>query len=593
MKKHLLLLFGAVALAFSVAADSPKRELRATWLASVSNIDWPKSTETAAQQQASLIEILDGMQAARMNVVYMQVRPMCDALYQSAYEPWSQFLTGTRGKDPGYDPLAFAIGEAHKRGMELYAWINPYRYESVKNMHGADDPIRKNHPEWLLEYSSSYILDPGNPEVAAYLVDVLRDIITHYNVDGLIFDDYFYPYEGTTNEDAYSQGLYKPAGKNVGDWRRESVNKLIADIYSMIQETKLTVKFGIGPFGIWGGPQSVATAYGIDYLNTSGGTSAYSQLYCDGVAWLKEKSIDFISPQCYWPSFNTKPWGYKTLVPWWAGVAEVMERHFYSSMRVSTMPQSGPQRKSILQRLHMTENEYNSLSMVERSVAATAAQGTEECGFEVDMNRSTDLLGAPGHVFFNTTQFFSYGLADYLAEEKFTQPALTPLMSWKTPQTLPEITEITLSGNTLSWRADGADETMRYAIYYVPSRVAYNSATYEKSAYLQRVTWETSADVSSCTQSGYYFVVTAIDAAGNESEPYIKTPSGIQAVETDALTIYGVPGAVCISAPEATMVSIHTIAGQLMHEVQVEPGTTEVALPAGFYLVNGQKIIVQ
>ena len=262
MKKHLLLILLATVFLFSAVAESPKRELRATWLASVSNIDWPKSTQTAAQQQAALVEILDGMQAARMNAVYMQVRPMCDALYQSAYEPWSQYLTGTRGKDPGYDPLAFAIDEAHKRGMELHAWINPYRYESVKNMHGADDPIRKNHPEWLLEYSSSYILDPGNPEVTAYLVDVIEDIITHYNVDGVIFDDYFYPYEGTTNQDAYSQSLYKPAGKDVGDWRRENVNTLMADIYSMIQATKPTVKFGIGPFGIWGGPQSVANAYG-------------------------------------------------------------------------------------------------------------------------------------------------------------------------------------------------------------------------------------------------------------------------------------------------------------------------------------------
>ena len=593
MKKHLLLFVLATVFLFSAVAESPKRELRATWLTSVSNIDWPKSTETAAQQKTSLVTILDGMQAARMNVVLLQVRPMCDALYQSAYEPWSQYLTGTRGKDPGYDPLAFAIDEAHKRGMELYAWINPYRYESVKNMHGANDPIRKNHPEWLLEYSSSYILDPGNPEVAAYLVNVLQDIITHYNVDGLIFDDYFYPYEGTTNEDAYSQSLYKPAGKSVDDWRRESVNKLIADIYSMIQETKPTVKFGIGPFGIWGGPQSAATAYGIDYLNTSGGTSAYSQLYCDGVAWLKEKSIDFISPQCYWPSFNTKAWGYKTLVPWWAGVAEVMGRHFYSSMRISTMPQSAPQRRNILQRLRITESEYDNLSMVERSVAATAAQGTEECGFEVDMNRSTDLLGAPGHVFFNTTQFFSYGLADYLAEEKFTQPALTPLMSWKTPQTLPHITDITLSGNTLSWQAPGADETIRYAIYYVPSRVVNSPATYEKSTYLRQITWETSVDVSSCTQSGYYFVVTAIDAAGNESEPYVKTPSGIQAGLAESLAVYGAQGAVCVSAPEATVVRVYAVTGQLVCEAEVERGTTEIPLPAGLYIVNGQKAVVR
>ena len=163
--KKLSFLFLTIGIIWGCWAESPKREFRATWLASVSNIDWPKSTQTSEEQKAALIKILDGMQAARMNAVWLQVRPMSDALYNSAYEPWSKFLTGTRGVDPGYDPLAFAIEEAHKRGMELHAWINPYRYESEKNMNGADDSIRKNHPEWLLEYSSSFILDPGNPEV--------------------------------------------------------------------------------------------------------------------------------------------------------------------------------------------------------------------------------------------------------------------------------------------------------------------------------------------------------------------------------------------------------------------------------------------
>ena len=497
-------------------------------------------------------------------------------------------MTGTRGVDPGYDPLAFAIEEAHKRGMELHAWINPYRYESEKNMNGADDPIRKNHPEWLLEYSSSFILDPGNPEVIEYLVKVIKDIVTKYNVDGIVFDDYFYPYEGTKNEDAYSQNLYKPEGKNVGDWRRENCNKLIADIYAMIQETKPTVKFGIGPFGIWGGSSSVAASYGIEYLNTSGGTSAYSQLY-----WLKAKTIDYISPQCYWPSFNTHVWGYKTLVPWWAKVAKTMDRHFYSSMRISTMPQNSPQRmKSVLRRLGMSENEYNGLSMVERSIAATAAKGTEECGFEVDMNRSTDLMGAPGHVFFNTTQFFSYGLDTYVAENKFTEPALTPVMSWKTPCDLPDITDISVSGNMLSWSAD-ADETIRYAVYFVPSRVANNPQTYETSAYLKRITWEKSIDVSSYTQSGYVYAITAIDSYGNESQPYIKTPSGVQSGIVDGLVVYGGSGAIYVSVPKDMDIYIYSFTGQLIRMVRVSGGNSEITVPAGMYIVNGTKVAVQ
>lgn len=591
--KKISFLFLTIGIIWGCWAESPKREFRATWLASVSNIDWPKSTQTSEEQKAALIKIFDGMQAARMNAVWLQVRPMSDALYNSAYEPWSKFLTGTRGVDPGYDPLAFAIEEAHKRGMELHAWINPYRYESEKNMNGADDPIRKNHPEWLLEYSSSFILDPGNPEVIEYLVKVIKDIVIKYNVDGIVFDDYFYPYEGTKNEDAYSQSLYKPEGKNVGDWRRENCNKLIADIYAMIQETKPTVKFGIGPFGIWGGSSSVAASYGIEYLNTSGGTSAYSQLYCDGVAWLKAKTIDYISPQCYWPSFNTHVWGYKTLVPWWAKVAKTMDRHFYSSMRISTMPQNSPQRmKSVLRRLGMSENEYNGLSMVERSIAATAAKGTEECGFEVDMNRSTDLMGAPGHVFFNTTQFFSYGLDTYVAENKFTEPALTPVMSWKTPCDLPDITDISVSGNMLSWSAD-ADETIRYAVYFVPSRVANNPQTYETSAYLKRVTWEKSIDVSSYTQLGYVYAITAIDSYGNESQPYIKTPSGVQSGIVDGLVVYGGSGAIYVSVPKDMDIYIYSFTGQLIRMVRVSGGNSEITVPAGMYIVNGTKVAVQ
>lgn len=214
--KKLSFLFLTIGIIWGCWAESPKREFRATWLASVSNIDWPKSTQTLEEQKAALIKIFDGMQAARMNAVWLQVRPMSDALYNSAYEPWSKFLTGTRGVDPGYDPLAFAIEEAHKRGMELHAWINPYRYESEKNMNGADDPIRKNHPEWLLEYSSSFILDPGNPEVIEYLVKVIKDIVIKYNVDGIVFDDYFYPYEGTKMKMPILRVYINPKGKMWG-----------------------------------------------------------------------------------------------------------------------------------------------------------------------------------------------------------------------------------------------------------------------------------------------------------------------------------------------------------------------------------------
>ena len=240
----------------------------------------------------------------------------------------------------------------------------------------------------------------------------------------------------------------------------------------------------------------------------------------------------------------------------------------------------------------MSENEYNGLSMVECSIAATAAKGTEECGFEVDMNRSTDLMGAPGHVFFNTTQFFSYGLDTYVAENKFTEPALTPVMSWKTPCDLPDITDISVSGNMLSWSAD-ADETIRYAVYFVPSRVANNPQTYETSAYLKRITWEKSIDVSSYTQSGYVYAITAIDSYGNESQPYIKTPSGVQSGIVDGLVVYGGSGAIYVSVPKDMDIYIYSFTGQLIRMVRVSGGNSEITVPAGMYIVNGTKVAVQ
>lgn len=601
MKKTILSL-ACFLTVLTLLGQSPKRELRATWIASVSRIDWPKSTTSSVQQQ-ELISIFDKLQQANMNTAFLQMRPMCDALYNSQYEPWSQYLTGTRGKDPGYDPLDFAIKEAHKRGLELHAWLNPYRYESTPNSHGANDFIRKNHPEWLLDYSAKgkgIILDPGNPEVRAYIISVIEDIITNYNVDGVIFDDYFYPYGGTHNEDAYSQERYKDPNKNVGDWRRECINELMADTYQMIQEKKPTVKFGVGPFGIWGGTPTVATEYGIDYLDTDsrGGTNAYSSIYCDGVAWMKEKSIDYISPQCYWPSFNTNPWGYTILVPWWAQVAKTMGRHFYSSMRISTMAPStqSPQGlKRILDEYNITEQEFQAFSMLEQAIVATVATREEECGLEVDLNRSTDQMGAPGHVFFNTTQFFSYGLNTYLKNNKFTQPALTPVMTWKSAQPLPALSNIKLEYNQLSWTTQ-ADETYRFAAYLVPNDVADDPNSYTTSTYLQKTTWNKTIDVSAYQSqlATHTFGITVIDAHGNESNPYkAQRPTGIEQSDFDTFHIYGGTQSIHVTASQETILKIYAVTGQLIQTVQVTEGETTIPITSGMYIVNGKKVAVR
>lgn len=591
--KRILILITCLIFVMSAFSESPKRELRSTWIASVSRIDWPKSS-IESNQKNELIKILDGLEAANMTSAFLQVRPMCDAFYNSKYEPWSQYLTGTRGKDPGYDPLAFAIEEAHKRGIELHAWLNPYRYETSGVTHASSDYIKANHPNWLLKYNEVTILDPGNPEVRTYIIDVVKDIVENYNVDGIVFDDYFYPYEGTSNQDAYSQALYKPQTQNVGDWRRENVNIFIADTYKMIQETKETVKFGVGPFGIWGANQAVANEYGIEYLNTSGATNPYNSIYCDPIKWMKEKNVDYITPQCYWPSTNTASWGYSTLVPWWSRVSNTLGRHFYSSMRISTMGtlKSGNALKSAYASYNVTEQEVAGFSQLERAILQTTALATDECGYEVDLNRSTDLQGAPGHVFFNTTQFFSYKLDVYLRDNKFTEPALTPVMTWKTPLAQAIVSNLSLDVDKkeLTWDAEST-ETDRFAVYLIPNVEIGSDESFKSSKYIKKITWNKSLDVSLYESQfdTHTFAITAVDAHGYETLPYVAV--SIEQSENTSFKAVGGKGVIDISTEIPRIVNIYSLAGQLLYSDKIDSNTT-VPMSSGLYIINNQKVVV-
>lgn len=275
MKKHLLL-FLSVIFSLSLFA-APKYEFRANWCATVTNIDWPttKVTDNASRtaQQKELTDILDALQAGNINAVCLQVRSLCDALYESSYEPWAVCLTGTRGADPGYDPLAFAIEEAHKRGMELHVWINPYRVTSEKLTTGSNPYSDLPASDLLYTHGESHlsgkvikykngekygqVLDPGYPEVREHIVKVLQEIVTKYDIDGMLMDDYFYP-TGADDYDAASQALYFTSneetivdfnedGSKLDDWRRSNVDQMVRDVYQMIQNQKPYVRFGMGP----------------------------------------------------------------------------------------------------------------------------------------------------------------------------------------------------------------------------------------------------------------------------------------------------------------------------------------------------------
>ena len=230
------------------AGINPKREFRAVWVATVVNIDWPLSyNHSPAQQKQDLIDLLDNMKVSGINAIIFQVRPESDALYASSYEPWSFWLTGEQGKAPNpyYDPLEFAIEEAHKRNMELHAWFNPYRAERSVGLFNLDDNhVVNQNPDWILTFGSLKLLDPGLPMVREYVTDVIMDVVHHYDIDGVHFDDYFYPYSGTINEDAATFVNYSRGITDIGDWRRDNVNLLVTQVFDSIKAIKPYVKFG-------------------------------------------------------------------------------------------------------------------------------------------------------------------------------------------------------------------------------------------------------------------------------------------------------------------------------------------------------------
>ena len=316
MKKFKILILSLVMI-FSVCrfdSFANDKEMRAAWISTVYNMDWPKTKNNVAKQKQEYIEILDKLKSIGINTVVFQVRPKSDALYNSSINPWSDVLTGTQGKDPGYDPLAFVIEEAHKRGMEFHAWFNPYRVTTSGtdvNVLSANNQARLN-PDWLLQYNSGnnnkgLMYNPGLPEVRKHIVDTVAEVVKNYNVDGIHFDDYFYR-DGMNDDDTfkkYGNGLSK------GDWRRENVNTLLREVKSSIKSIKPNVKFGVSPSGIWKNKSSDPTG------SDTKGFEHYSQSYADSRTWIKEGLIDYIVPQLYW-TIGYPVADYAKLVSWWS-----------------------------------------------------------------------------------------------------------------------------------------------------------------------------------------------------------------------------------------------------------------------------------
>lgn len=321
-----LLAAGGAAAGTAIAGGepSPRRraaegELRGVWLATVSNRDWPSAPGlTADAQRAELLTHLDTAVARRLNAVIFQVRPTADALWPSPHEPWSQYLTGTQGKDPGWDPLGTAVEEAHARGLELHAWFNPYRIalHADPSRLVASHPARKN-PGWAVPYGGKLYYNPGVPAVRAFVRKAMLDAVRKYPVDAVHFDDYFYPYPvaGQVFDDDTAYDRYGGSFPNRAAWRRDNVDRLVRETAAEIKVIRPGTQFGISPFGVWRNAETDERGSA-----TRAGVQTYDDLYADTRKWVRENWIDYIVPQLYW-NIGFAAADYAELLPWWAETA--------------------------------------------------------------------------------------------------------------------------------------------------------------------------------------------------------------------------------------------------------------------------------
>jgi uncharacterized lipoprotein YddW (UPF0748 family) len=310
-----LAVWGAVSGDQPVTCDSG--ETRAAWIATVQNIDWPsKPGLPVAEQQREYRALLDDLQHLGLNTVIVQVRPTADALWPSPYEPWSHWLTGEQGKDPGYDPLEFLVEEAHARGLKFHAWFNPFRVSRQADPAQLvpEHPARQ-HPDWVFAYGGQLYYDPGRPAVREFVTDVVLDVAKRYPIDGVHFDDYFYPYpaEGEQIPDSDTFAAFGGGATDVGDWRRHNIDDLVRGVSERLAALNRDIAFGVSPFGIWrneaADPRGSATT----------GIQSYDTTYADSRTWVREGWVDYVVPQIYWEIGHPTA-DYAALVPWWAKV---------------------------------------------------------------------------------------------------------------------------------------------------------------------------------------------------------------------------------------------------------------------------------
>lgn len=478
------------------AQMAPKREFRGAWIATVANIDWPSRPGlSSGQQQQEYIRLLDTLQNLGINAVIVQIRPSADAFYISSIEPWSYWLSGKQGQPPMpyYDPLRFMIHQAHLHGMEFHAWLNPYR--AVFDMHSrlSADNITRIHPDWFVTYGDRKYFNPGVPAVWTYLTNLVRDIVSRYNVDGIHFDDYFYPYRlaGRAFPDYQTYMRYgRPEGLGLEDWRRHNVDTVIELVSKAIKQVKPWVKFGISPFGVYRNEREDP-----DGSNTLAGQTDYDDLYADVLLWLKKGWIDYVAPQLYW-EFGNRAAPYEILLDWW-------NRHTFGRA------------------LYIGQGLY-------RIGSSPAWRDPRQLPDQLMANRTEPHV--EGSIFYSASVFNRYllGFQDSLKEHFYRYPALIPTMPWidSIPPPAPASLQARRgpSGVWLSWKdRDSSGQTTQFVVYRFSADQPLHFQ--DPSHILAILNRNPGQPVQGFLDSSYraaqrvVYAVTALDRLHNESSP--------------------------------------------------------------------------
>ncbi|HQV05373.1 MAG: family 10 glycosylhydrolase [Chitinophagaceae bacterium] len=474
----------------------PKYEFRGVWIATVSNIDWPKHGDwNSDHQKADFIRILDEHKKNGMNAVIVQIRPAADAFYPSSLEPWSQWLTGQQGKapEPYYDPLKFMIEETHKRGMEFHAWLNPYRAVfNIRSSSIAPNHITRQHPEWFLTYGDKKYFDPGNKEAQKFVVKVVRDIVKRYDVDAIHMDDYFYPYR-IPGKEFPDDATYRNAGTslNKDDWRRSNTDSIIRDISIAIKEENKYCKFGISPFSVWRNKDKDP----VRGSDSRAGQTNYDDLYADILLWLQKGWIDYVTPQLYLAIGN--PYiDYAKLLDWWS--RNSYGRHIYIG--------HGIYRVGSKEKAWDDPNELpNQIKLLRR------------------------YPNVQGSVFYSSSIFDKNpnGWNDSLRNNYYKYPALIPPMPWiDREKPWPPIVERKLTNDSIIQLTVKPDPRNLVPIkYYVVYQYAANSqaATFGNiPKYISRIVVQPDGfvlkEALSSKNFSYRYLITAVGKNNNESD---------------------------------------------------------------------------